>query len=308
MVALNPVRSSPPGRAPAAPATRQTPPRATLPAPNRPQSLQRARYYDPATGEFTSRDPLEYVDGMSPYRGYFAILGMDPFGEELVISPVDHRLSGGCRTERNRTLYQQWRFSFSYSFHDSKTQKSVKSETAPCDGFLVQEVTYTCAVGECTDTGCIRVHGEAEAFRYYEAWEFRFNEATPIVVKQASVDFTDRAHFAAIPDTWGFYTQSGEIRFVCKTPFRGRRGFGAVEGVDDTIRGWTPLTVGRRCPTSSGGLPASTIAPPWWGIASNPFDRLGDFRGDRDFRMFWNCCGRRNGVVGTARPSRSRTR
>ena len=40
----------------------------------------RARYYDPATGEFISRDPLEYVDGMSLYRGYFAPGDMDPSG------------------------------------------------------------------------------------------------------------------------------------------------------------------------------------------------------------------------------------
>ncbi|MBL8888454.1 MAG: RHS repeat-associated core domain-containing protein [Planctomycetaceae bacterium] len=32
----------------------------------------RARWYDPSTGGFISRDPLGYVDGMSLYRGYFA--------------------------------------------------------------------------------------------------------------------------------------------------------------------------------------------------------------------------------------------
>lgn len=40
----------------------------------------RARYYDPAIGRFIGRDPLEYVDGMSLYRGYFSISGIDPFG------------------------------------------------------------------------------------------------------------------------------------------------------------------------------------------------------------------------------------
>jgi RHS repeat-associated protein len=48
-----------------------------------PKSLQlqkRARYYDPSTGEFISRDPLEYVDGMSQYRAYFAIAGVDSLG------------------------------------------------------------------------------------------------------------------------------------------------------------------------------------------------------------------------------------
>ena len=40
----------------------------------------RARYYDPGTGEFISRDPLEYVDGMSQYRGYFVPNGVDSYG------------------------------------------------------------------------------------------------------------------------------------------------------------------------------------------------------------------------------------
>jgi RHS repeat-associated protein len=40
----------------------------------------RARWYDPATGGFMTRDPLGYVDGMSLYRGYFGVRGMDPSG------------------------------------------------------------------------------------------------------------------------------------------------------------------------------------------------------------------------------------
>jgi hypothetical protein len=42
----------------------------------------RARYYDPSTGEFTSPDPLEYVDGMSLYRGYFVGNFVDPSGKD----------------------------------------------------------------------------------------------------------------------------------------------------------------------------------------------------------------------------------
>ncbi len=44
----------------------------------------RARYYDPSTGEFLSQDPLEYVDGMSQYRGYFVGVGIDPFGLDFI--------------------------------------------------------------------------------------------------------------------------------------------------------------------------------------------------------------------------------
>jgi RHS repeat-associated protein len=40
----------------------------------------RTRWYDPATGGFISRDPLGYVDGMSLYRGYFGVKGVDPSG------------------------------------------------------------------------------------------------------------------------------------------------------------------------------------------------------------------------------------
>ncbi len=40
----------------------------------------RARWYDPSIGGFVSRDPLGYVDGMSLYRGYFGVRGVDPEG------------------------------------------------------------------------------------------------------------------------------------------------------------------------------------------------------------------------------------
>ncbi len=52
-------------------------------APNVALLLIRARYYDPQTGEFTSRDPLEYVDGMSLYRAYFVPGSVDPSGLQI---------------------------------------------------------------------------------------------------------------------------------------------------------------------------------------------------------------------------------
>ena len=45
----------------------------------------RARLYDPTTGEFTSRDPLEYVNGMSIMRAYVSLSMVDPFGLECSI-------------------------------------------------------------------------------------------------------------------------------------------------------------------------------------------------------------------------------
>ncbi len=56
----------------------------------------RARWYDPSTGGFISRDPLGYVDGMNLYRGYFGVSTTDPFG----LSPVNVACwvagCGGC--------------------------------------------------------------------------------------------------------------------------------------------------------------------------------------------------------------------
>jgi RHS repeat-associated protein len=43
----------------------------------------RARWYDPTTGGFISRDPLGYVAGMSLYRGYFGARERDPSGLQL---------------------------------------------------------------------------------------------------------------------------------------------------------------------------------------------------------------------------------
>jgi filamentous hemagglutinin len=44
----------------------------------------RARYYDAAQGRFISRDPLEYVDGMSLYGGYYVPNGLDPTGTDRI--------------------------------------------------------------------------------------------------------------------------------------------------------------------------------------------------------------------------------
>lgn len=46
----------------------------------------RARFFDVETGEFTSPEPLEFVDGMSLYRGYFALGASDPSG----MSKISH--------------------------------------------------------------------------------------------------------------------------------------------------------------------------------------------------------------------------
>ena len=55
----------------------------------------RARYYSPQLGQFISRDPLGYVDGMSQYRAYFVPGSMDPSGETC--RPPDEESTGQIR-------------------------------------------------------------------------------------------------------------------------------------------------------------------------------------------------------------------
>ncbi len=51
----------------------------------------RARYYNQETSEFISQDPFEHSDGMSMYRGYFLLNGIDPSGLKILThSSIDH--------------------------------------------------------------------------------------------------------------------------------------------------------------------------------------------------------------------------
>ena len=54
----------------------------------------RARQYSPHLGRFLTRDPLGYVDGMSLYRGYFAVSGTDSSGQFEV--SVHRTYCSGC--------------------------------------------------------------------------------------------------------------------------------------------------------------------------------------------------------------------
>ncbi|MBL8888839.1 MAG: RHS repeat-associated core domain-containing protein [Planctomycetaceae bacterium] len=77
----------------------------------------RARWYDPATGGFISRDPLGYVDGMSLYGGYFGLEDVDPSGLILrtqeKVEPKSSRVMDGwlksvdlCRAARALKIKQ----------------------------------------------------------------------------------------------------------------------------------------------------------------------------------------------------------
>ena len=71
----------------------------------------RARYYDPQTGEFISRDPLGYVDGMSQYRAYFVPGGVDPLGKHVVKSSWENTANTNWKLNSSQPFQQYTRFS-----------------------------------------------------------------------------------------------------------------------------------------------------------------------------------------------------
>jgi len=88
---------------------RESPNEKQLVAPKFTLVIYRARYYDPTTGEFISRDPLEYVDGMSQYRAYFALDSVDPLGLDSGVCPSGWTEVAGPGPPPYTDLYGEWR-------------------------------------------------------------------------------------------------------------------------------------------------------------------------------------------------------
>jgi RHS repeat-associated protein len=83
----------------------------------------RARYYDTSTGEFISRDPLEYVDGMSLYREHFVPSSVDPFGLR-VECPTTKNECGNTwvevtRPEDNMSELGEWKWTNNWYWQHS---------------------------------------------------------------------------------------------------------------------------------------------------------------------------------------------
>jgi hypothetical protein len=106
----------------------------------------RARYYDPLTGEFISPDPLEYVDGMSLYRGYFVILSVDPDGRKVEFQFCQFVAKDPTLLDKCGRAVAEMRFSI-------KTNPKLGGNLFDLNGWIIQKVeTYkhivSCETGE----------------------------------------------------------------------------------------------------------------------------------------------------------------
>jgi len=82
----------------------------------------RARYYDASLGQFVSRDPLNYVDGMNLYRGYFAVNDLDPSGLDTTLYSEEIKDKDGkiCGLV---TVYKDDKGFIHFKMDDSKRDK-----------------------------------------------------------------------------------------------------------------------------------------------------------------------------------------
>ena len=90
----------------------------------------RARYYDTGKGRFLQRDPLEYVDGMSLYLGYFVPNMVDPSGTEgVAFTDCDFKTGKTFFVVGNEALYKQYPKCLQdcIKLHESIHQKQLSS-------------------------------------------------------------------------------------------------------------------------------------------------------------------------------------
>lgn len=262
--------------------TRQTPtPRQPFTANVTLLSL-RARYYDTSTGEFCSQDPLEYVDGMSLYLGYFVMVQRDPSGM-LLLDDIDVRSFKPSLKFCGKKTGTGWKFTLPN-----------RHETS---GWLVQKVTVTCQRGKADcftlTTTCDYPDGEElescsllepEQFTYYEAWRVPYDSRVPVNPGNRRGVLSDKAEYVAKRGSCAEIRQHGELRYYPD----------GTEGIAEVATWGTRDLFGAdtRCPTTQYDLQGisgktkggKTYVPPFWK------NEVPMFKGSRDVVFSWFCC------------------
>lgn len=171
----------------------------------------------PLAGRFLGRDPIGYLDGNSLYNNYFQLISTDPVGtvKTIIVKEVEpKKLKGHCGET----------FSLSWTFRMPREHKEV--------GFLVQEVSVTCALGNCRKTDpyveinycniypieypsrCVCDLKQPQSFTYYEAWYVGLNSQVPTNPPPLpQTPYEDTASFPTTLNTCGQYSQKGILKF-----------------------------------------------------------------------------------------------
>jgi len=209
----------------------------------------RNRWYHPVLGRFMQRDPMGYVDGwtLCEFLKANPIANLDPQGTLTVIRKAD-KLNVRCGG-RAQVI---WEFTL--------------DDEAPCDGYIVQKVDFTCSVKRCRGG-----RAESEEFSYWEAWFVR---------ERTRGNVRDISSLEADNNRCGEKSSKGTVKFFCRT----------------TTGDLSALGVGRvfgsgRCTMTAISLPSTDKKPAWWDKqpVEGPANRLAT--------VDWKCCPRQEEYV-----------
>ena len=167
----------------------------------------RARYYDPNTGEFISRDPLGYVDGMSQYRAYFVPNSVDPTGtfsfcQSVRIAP---EVMAGANSDGTSSCG---------GFVARMKWSLIPTSEANMDGlngFIIQKITRTYNnIVDCNDKPIPWLVGET----YFEGWEVRDGVVYPGETNTPTVHGDIWSDLPIGDSKGGSITMEGEVTFI----------------------------------------------------------------------------------------------
>ncbi|AMV34095.1 tRNA nuclease WapA precursor [Pirellula sp. SH-Sr6A] len=241
----------------------------------------RARWMSPWNGRFVQRDPSGYRDSKNAYV-YVRnrpIRRIDPSGEVSIITTADTLSSTTCPgPDAGKTT-----FGMIYQFR-------VENKCQNKSGWIIQEVTASCASGNCRAGTCPANKSKAKTARpFYEAWRVSGTKDPTIPDQESDIDpndpnddydYTDTSTITGQVqfETCGYQKAIGVVRFFCDEDIpRGEAPSDWIEEVRvDTGDSGCPLFV-------TGGLPDTTKKPSYWGSSK-------ESEATRFYEINWNCC------------------
>jgi hypothetical protein len=210
-----------------------------------------------AQGRWLSGDP-KALGWNYNYVNNRCCLLVDSSGEQVILPQLcvsKLRIVPGPKElgklDCGKSPFQAWDFVVEFSSEDPKER-----DTAPCTGFIIQQVWWYCMARDCNGT----LIG-SEDFYYYEAWPVEKGSSLSSVRQgKGKSDFA--AYDPRLPSQ-GVCHQHGEVRFYCeKSEEDPRAEYGLGVGTGKLV-GWAPGRFGMPpCQVSSIKLPAIQFPPP----------------------------------------------
>jgi RHS repeat-associated protein len=231
----------------------------------------RARWMSPLAGRFLGRDPIRFLNALSPFYDLFGLASTDPSGQ-VEIKPMG-RTSTECGTK--------------ISYFDFYLGK-----IAPCEGYFVQQVEVWCESEVCP---CKRDNYKfpmktpnSPAWTYWEFWPVKKNEVVSYKRPGGYTDGFGLGGAASVNYRCGYFAIRGTLKFFCKnaaevplnvSPKPDAIGTGDLENFRPVS---SPVCGGRNSGTGKGTDNPNDV--PFW--SSIPIEGPSAHWSKRS----WQCC------------------